>query len=474
MDRTSYADSTVADLINDRFIPIRVDADRRPDISERYSLGGWPTTAFLTADGEVVTGGTYVAAERMGDVLQGILAAFETRSDEIADRLSAHAAHPSEPPGQAASEDALLTSIFDTFDEEHGGFGTEPKFPLCAPLRLALDLCRDSADAAMLSVVTTSLDAMGWGGLYDEVDGGFFRCAATRDWQQPHLEKLLTVNAALALLYLNASEALAASRYRERAQDVLRYIQTWLADPVDGGWWGSQRADAAYYARSHATRSLSAPPVDRVLYAGWNGAMASVALRAAQVLDDPGLAEFAIKSLERVLLACYRPGAGIAHYSDGAPLVFGLLDDQVAMATACLDAYDATGNIVYEMMAEELAHYSLRTMWDDDRGGFFDRAVPDAHDAVGLMRRRLKPYETNCEAAVMLRRLSGTSGDDEFGLKSDATLTAIAPIAAAQGPLAAHYLLGPGDTLTSHHECDSSSCSTEYRHTAPHRLGTVH
>ena len=81
-----------------------------------------------------------------------------------------------------------------------------------------------------------------------------------------------------------------------------------------------------------------------------------------------------------MLLACYRPGAGVAHCVDGEARVRGLLADQIAMAAASLDAFDATGNIVYEMMAEELAHYAMRTMWDERDGGFFDRAPEPAAD----------------------------------------------------------------------------------------------
>ena len=88
--------------------------------------------------------------------------------------------------------------------------------------------------------------------------------------------------------------------------------------------------------------------------------MVSTALEAASVFGDDGLREFAIKSLERVLLACYTPGAGVAHYFDGQPRVRGLLADQIAMAAACLDVFDVTGNMVYQMMAEELAHYAVR------------------------------------------------------------------------------------------------------------------
>jgi len=450
MDHTTYADAAVAALMNDRFVPIRVDADRRPDISERYNLGGWPTTAFLTADGDVIGGGTYIPLERMSSVLGRVADAFTSRREELAAKSTRDAPEPRasspEPPApspqpRAPSPD-LVTTVFDTFDREHGGFGSEPKFPLTAPLDLALESYRASQDADMAHVVQTTLDAMGWGGLYDEVDGGFFRYAATRDWQLPHQEKLLDVNASLLRVYLDASETLKIARYRERAGEVLRYVQTWLADPVDGGWGGSQQADGAYYAAAPAMRRACPPPhVDSVLYAGWNAAMASSALRAAQVLDDGALGEFALRSLERVLLACYSPGAGVAHYLDGSPSVRGLLDDQLSMAAANLDAHAATGNIVYEMMAEELVHYAVRTMWDETGGGFFDRAAADEHERIGLMRERLKPFVTNCEAAQVLRRLAVTSGDHDFAEKADATLAALAPLAPRQGPLAAHYLL---------------------------------
>ena len=111
------------------------------------------------------------------------------------------------------------------------------------------------------------------------------------------------------------------------------------------------------------------------------------------------------------------------------------------MAAAHLDAHAATGNIVYEMMAQELMHYAVRTMWDEADGGFFDRTVPDAHERIGRMRDRLKPFASNCDAARLLRRLASTRGDHDFAARADATLTAMAPLAGAQGPLAAHYLL---------------------------------
>jgi hypothetical protein len=439
MDRTTYADSTVARLITERFVPIRVDADRRPDISERYSLGGWPTTAFLTAEGQLIGGGTFVGLERMPSVLERVAEACGSQLDE----RSAAPSHAGVPTRESAGPSADLAAlVFDTFDAEHGGFGGQPKFPLTAPLELALARYRECADPAMAHVLESTLDAMGWGGLYDEVDGGFFRCADGADWQQPHHAKLLDVNASLLRIYVEAAEVLRIARYRARAGDVLRYVQTWLADPVDGGWAGSQLGDRDYYvANAEERQRRAAPAVDRVLYSAWNAQMVSAMLRAAELFDDTSLGEFALKSLERVVVAGYGPGAGVAHCLDGRPTVRGLLDDQIAMAAAHLDAHAATGNIVYEMMAQELAHYAVRMMWDEERGGFFDRSVPEHGERVGLMRERLKPFVGNCEAARVLRRLAVVKGDHGFGARAEATLAAMAPLAPQQGPLAAHYLL---------------------------------
>src|SRR5512132_408093 len=122
MDRTSYADPEIAALINDRFVPVRVDADERPDIGERYNLGGWPTTAFLTPDGEILAGGTFVPIERMPGVLSRV-------SEEFAAHIPSTAPPPPANLGDTAeSHDvgSLTDAVFASFDPIHGGFGIEP------------------------------------------------------------------------------------------------------------------------------------------------------------------------------------------------------------------------------------------------------------------------------------------------------------------------------------------------------------
>ena len=430
MAASTYADETVASLVRDHFVAIRVDADRRPDIGERYSLGGWPTTAFLTPGGDLLGGGTFVQPLRLAAALRGVSDAFSRR------QYTGLRVPPAERRPEVVPLQQLIDGILDTFDADHGGFGGAPKFPHAAPVRLALDIYQEKGSDRHRDMAITTLDAMGWGRLYDERDGGFFRYSQDADWGSPNQEKLLDVNAAMLDLYVTAFERLQLARYLERAEDILRYVQTWLADPVDGGWAGSQCGDPGYYGDGDNAKP---PPVDRTLYTDWNAAMVSAALHAGQVMKDPGLSEFAVRSLERLVLLCYRPGSGMAHYFDGAAQVRGLLDDQIAMATAQLDAFDATGNIVYEMLAEELALHAANTMWDGERGGFYDRA-PDDGD-VGLLTDRLKPFAANCAAARMLGRVAKASKKPRFAELAARTLAALEGLAAAEGPLAAEYVL---------------------------------
>src|SRR3954467_2054154 len=124
MDRTTYADPGVIALVGGRFVPVRVDTDRRPDINERYNLGGWPTTAFLTADARLITGGTFVSADRMAGVLARVADAYESHADLRAPAGGLDTAEAAIAPG-TADPDALVEAIFASFDAEHGGFGVE-------------------------------------------------------------------------------------------------------------------------------------------------------------------------------------------------------------------------------------------------------------------------------------------------------------------------------------------------------------
>ena len=414
MDRTTYADPRVDALIRDRFIPVRVDTDRRPDINERYNLGGWPTTAFLTADGELMTGGTFVAADRMPSLLARVADAFHERP------FGASAPEPAVRPltEPAAPSPDLVEVTFSSFDEIHGGFGVEPKFPHTAPLHLALTLFEDTGDDRWRAVVERTLDAMADGGLWDRDGGGFHRYATRRDWQLPHREKLLDTNATLLRVYARAAQVLGRSVDVDRSSAIARFITTAL------------RGDAGGFRGSDA---------GTILLVDANAAAARALLATASLLNDNVLAQEALDAFERAVLACYKPGAGVAHYFDGAARVRGLLADQIETIGALLDAHEITGAEPYKMMAEELGHFVVREMWDAVDGGCRDRM--NEADDIGLLRSVRKPFVGNAEAAAAFARLDAVTHEFDFAPYAAGALEAAGRAVAGQGPLTAHYLL---------------------------------
>jgi hypothetical protein len=426
MDRTTYADPAVAALIHDRFVPVRVDTDRRPDINERYNLGGWPTTAFLTATGALITGGTFVPVDRMPGVLAQVAAAVaaETgqRMAESGQRMAEGGQRMAE--GGVDDPDAVIDTVFSTFDDDYGGFGIEPKFPHTAPLHLALAMFHDTRDERWRHIVRRTLDAMADAGLWDRAEGGFYRYATTRDWQLPHEEKLLETNAALLRVYAEAANVWSEPADFDRTRAIARFISTSLR-ATTGGYHGSD--------------------AEAVLYMDGNAAAAGALLQAAQVLDDRDLANDALASFERVLLLCYKPGLGLAHYFDGAARVRGLLADHTAAIVALLEAHAVTDLEPHRMMAEELGHLVVRDMRDEQDGGFFDRAATP--EDVGLLQARRTPFVGNAEAAVAfgwLSRLEPRKGFPDPGGFREHALAALAASARqleGQGPLAAHYAL---------------------------------
>jgi len=421
MDRLCYDDGEIADEINRWFVPIRVDADRRPDVADRYDLGGLPSTVFLTADGDIIGGGTFVPPGRLREALLRLRTEWRinfqlpTTNSRTTD---AQLASVNSEEALRCDPTELSADVFGQFDDEHGGFGGAPKFPLIAPLRLALDLFRETRSGESATCVTRTLDAMGWGGLYDEAAGGFHRCAINSDWSEPQPGKLLSINAALLDVYLEAGVTLENERWLARAADLVEFIQGTLAIGPGEGWRASSDSDATRYS-------------------DLNGSTVSSLLRASRVFHDDSLLQLSLQSLETVVLAAYRPGQGLAHCPGG---VRGLLTDHVAMISAHLDAFDRTGNVVYSMMAEELARYAERVLHPDPHGGFLDRA-PGLDDEVGLLARPVRPFELNCEAAVAFARLATLNPEGGFDALARSALSAASQTATLQGPVAAHYLL---------------------------------
>jgi uncharacterized protein len=445
MERTTYAVPAIVEALNAQVVPVRVDADRRPDINDRYNLDGWPTTAFLTPSGEILTGSTYVTPEMMPRMIAEVTTSLRERYDELMARAESAAATRRAPrvsmryePDRAAPE-WVVQQMLARHDAQFGGFGVEGRFLHAAALRLALTRYEATADDGLRTLLVTTLDAMAWGGIFDEVDGGFFRYASGRDWSRPHTEKMLEDQAAMVALLVDASVVLDRVGYRERAGDVIAYVRRTLSDATAGGFHASQRADEEYYLLSGSIRSTLDPPVvDRTLFTDVNAQAAVAWLTAGERLGDEALGRFAAQTLERVLVETYRPGDGVGHYAGGA--VRGLLGDQVHAAWALLHLHRATGDETWSMLAEELVRTVLRTHWDDREGGFYDR-VPGGADEIGMLRDRMKPLATNCLAARVLARLSTLTGQYDLQQAAVAALASQTGVYRTHGIDAAPYAL---------------------------------
>ena len=264
MERESFEDPETAALMNERFVPIKVDREERPDLDAIYmdavhamtGGGGWPLTAFLTPDGKPFYAGTYFPNEaRHGlpafrTVLTAIADVWEHRRSE-AELQSAKVTEAIERTSRlgASSEpltDKVLRAAFDglrhAFDPRWGGFGGAPKFPQPMTLEFCLRMhLRGTPDA--LDLVTLTLDKMAGGGMYDQLGGGFHRYSTDERWLVPHFEKMLYDNALLVRLYVHAWQVTGRDAYRRIATETCEYLLRELRHP-EGGFFSSQDADS--------------------------------------------------------------------------------------------------------------------------------------------------------------------------------------------------------------------------------------
>ena len=264
MDRESYENPEIASLINRHFIAIKVDRDERPDIDARYQLavsaltgqGGWPLTAFLTPEGKPFFGGTYFPPADMHgrpglmSVLESIAQHYGANKPEIlssADHIAEalgklETFHTDGSEAGAQLVDQILENIGKNFDPERGGFGSQPKFPHPGALDLLMDAYLETGQTWLLEMVERTLEAMGRGGVYDQIGGGFHRYSVDERWIVPHFEKMSYDNAGLLVNYLRAFQITGKKFFREMAMGILSFIETILTSP-GGGFYASQDAD---------------------------------------------------------------------------------------------------------------------------------------------------------------------------------------------------------------------------------------
>jgi len=267
MERESFEDEEIAAFLNRHFIAIKVDREERPDVDSVYMTavnmltgrGGWPMTIIMTPDKKPFFGGTYfpprqgVRGSRVGlsDILAEMLAVYTNepdqvlaRAQELSQRIERAAAIP---PGPGVPSDKVIVvaaqQLATTFDRIDGGFSGAPKFPQPARLALLLRYARRTRDNGAAAMVTTTLDKMAAGGIYDQLGGGFHRYSTDAQWLVPHFEKMLYDNAQLAVVYLEAWQHVGDAAYERIAREILDYVAREMTSP-EGGFYSATDADS--------------------------------------------------------------------------------------------------------------------------------------------------------------------------------------------------------------------------------------
>ena len=264
MAHESFEDPQIAKLINDAFVPIKVDREERPDIDQIYMTacqmmtgrGGWPLTIIMTPDKKPFFAATYIPKEgRFGS--SGLLELIPRIRDlwtndrarllDSAEKISVNLNQIRTPEAGTALDESALTMAYEglcqQFDLQNGGFGSAPKFPTPHNHLFLLRYWKRNNDANALDMVETTLQAMRMGGVYDQVGFGFHRYSTDARWFAPHFEKMLYDQALLAMAYSEAYQATHKVEYANTAREILAYVQRDMTSE-DGGFYSAEDADS--------------------------------------------------------------------------------------------------------------------------------------------------------------------------------------------------------------------------------------
>jgi hypothetical protein len=343
MEHESFEDAEVAALMNETFVPIKVDREERPDIDQVYMTvcqmltgsGGWPLTVLMTADKKPFFAGTYFPKHgRFGrpgmvDLVPRVGQLWKTNRGELlqsAGEIVSHLERASSPagPGKVTLDllDEAGRQLAARFDPDHGGFGTAPKFPTPHNLTFLLRQWRRRDDQHALEMVEETLSQMRRGGIYDQVGFGFHRYSTDQRWHVPHFEKMLYDQALLTMAYLETYKATGKQTYANTAREILAYVERDMTSP-EGAFFSAEDADSEgeegkFYLWTEAElRELLLP------------AEASAAITAWNVTSSGNYADEATGRLS---------GANILHLGSALGEVAGSLDLEEGASTEVLES----------------------------------------------------------------------------------------------------------------------------------------
>jgi len=257
MERESFEDPVVADIMNKHFVNIKIDREERPDLDHIYmdavqvmtGSGGWPLNVFLTPDAKPFYGGTYFPPRQAfnraswTDILHGVINAFSERQNEVVAQAEGLTAHllKSNVFGEAGNEtgkaftkenaELIFQNLMKSADKKEGGFGTAPKFPQTFSIQYLLRYFHFYRSQEALQQACLSLDKMIDGGIYDQVGGGFARYSTDNEWLVPHFEKMLYDNALIVTVLAEAYQLTHHARYADAIDQTIAFIEREMMSP---------------------------------------------------------------------------------------------------------------------------------------------------------------------------------------------------------------------------------------------------
>lgn len=444
MDERTFSDPRVARVLADSFTCIRVDADARPDLAERYAEWGWPANAILTPDAKpVLELRGFQAPTAFLDLITNL--ARDQAKGKLKGRRDPPKSKPSKDP-LAKLRDRVQKRLDGYYDERLGGWGRFQKYPFAAPVEQAL-LRAQRGEAPWLDRAIQTLD--GTRQLLDPVWGGVFQYSVNDRWDDPHFEKIAVIQAGALDNFAHAYQVTGHKRFLAAARAVESYLLNFLCDS-SGAFWTSQDADVQdgptptagteYYKLSdRARRKRGQPRTDRNVYADWNGLLISSLVRLhAATGDAKPLA--AARQAAKVLLQTHRNPDGAFRHADDDRSGLLHLRDNATMGRALLALHQATGEDGFLDAARHVANTILALESPD--GGFYAHSADPA--ATGAFAERRRPLEENGLAMRFLLELDWLDGDARVrpAVERAARALALPELIKAEGRILGQFLLG--------------------------------
>ncbi len=437
MQRESYQNPLIADVINQYYVPIKIDRELLPGIDKRLmdftqrtrGRGGWPLNIFLTPDGYPLIAVMYEPPQRFKRLLEKLHPRWAANPAELGQLardaqhgLAAERALSSADYDPTSTREARLAPFFlrvmARADEVAGGFGDQTKFPSTPQLEALLSLDESKADEEITAFLELTLEQMASQGLRDHLGGGFFRYTVDQNWQVPHFEKMLYDNAQLAYVYLQAEQVLADKVYGQVAFNTLDFILRDLA-AEQGGYIASLSAvddkgveGGAYLWADNRLTSLLSEQELMVLRPFWSlighhdleeGWLPKQAMSIAEVAADVGLPVDKVG----VLIDQAKAKLVTARASRVAPRDIKVLAAWNGMVLRALaKATGSKGGARFKAPATALAHLLQNQMWD---GKQLRRSLSDA-----TVQSTLADYAQVAEGFLEWYRVSGDDRHRDF------------------------------------------------------------